>query len=96
MDLAFVTSIFVNILLIPLQFILIPIDALLSNIPGIGVIPASLSAIMSVVGSIPSTLVVLSGMSPILWNSFFLLFVLYIGSAPGIQLIKRVWAWIRP
>jgi hypothetical protein len=96
MDLSFITSIIVDILLIPLQFILIPLDALLSNIPGISAIPDALSSVLYVIGTIPSTMVVLLGANPILWNAVFLLFVLYIGAAPAIQLVKRIWAWIRP
>ena len=96
MDLAFVTSILVDILLLPLQFILMPVDLLLSNIPGISAIPNAISGLTGIIGSIPSTMVVLSGASPILWNGIFLLFVLYISAAPGVQLVKRIWAWIRP
>ena len=96
MDLAFVTSVIVDVLLLPLQFLLIPIDALLSNIPGISSIPDALGGVIYVIGTIPSTMVVLLGASPILWNAVFLLFVLYLGASPAIQLVKRIWAWIRP
>tara|TARA_Y100000114_G_scaffold157125_1_gene187220 strand:+ start:2432 stop:2722 length:291 start_codon:yes stop_codon:yes gene_type:complete len=96
MTLDFVVDVLINILFLPLQVILIPIDALLANIPGLGAIPGSISAITSVVGVIPATVVKISGAAPILWNALFVLFVLWIGLAPTINVFKKVWAWVRP
>jgi len=96
MDLSFITDAIVNILFLPLQLILAPVDALLAQIPGIGQIPAAISSMGNFIGSIPSTLVSLFGINPIIWNSLFLTFVLFIGLAPAIQGVKKIWAWVRP
>lgn len=85
-----------TLLFLPLQLVLIPIDYLLNQIDGISVIPESLQAVAGFIGSLPSTLVSLAGISPILWNTMFALFILYFGMAPSIQIVKKVWAWIRP
>lgn len=89
-------DILLNILLLPLQLILIPIDLLLDNIPGIGTIPSIINDITSFIGSVPSTLVNLFGIHPFIWNALFGVFLLYIAAAPAIQAIKKVWAWVRP
>lgn len=89
-------NVFLSALLAPLQIVLTPIDALLNQIQGIQVIPNSISAIGQFVGTIPQTLVVISGINPVIWNALFSVFVLYIGLAPTIQGLKKVWAWIRP
>jgi hypothetical protein len=96
MDLSFVTDVIVTLLFLPLQVILVPIDALLATIPGIGAVPSAISSIFSFIGSIPATIVKLSGASPILWNAMFIIFVLWIGLAPTINVFKKVWAWVRP
>lgn len=96
MSLDFILDIIITILFVPIQVILLPIDALLAQIPGIGIVSGSISAISSFIGSIPSTLVNLVGLSPLLWNSLLLLFILYVSLAPVIQMAKKVWAWIRP
>lgn len=85
-----------TLLILPLQLLMIPIDYLLSNIEGIEMIPDAITAVMDFIGSIPETLVTLMGINPVLWNVIFVLFVFYIGAAPSIQIIKKVWAWIRP
>jgi hypothetical protein len=85
----------IAVLILPLQALLIPFDALLAQIPGIGIIPATLTSVLGYIGSLPSTLVSLSGINPIIWNALFLTFVLYFTSAPVIQFIKKVWAWVR-
>lgn len=86
----------INILLLPLQLVITPIDMLLNRINGLEVIPQSLAVISSFIGNIPSTLVNLTGLSPVIWNLFFTLFITYIALAPGINIIKKVWAWVRP
>lgn len=92
----FVTDTIITILLLPLQAVLIPIDALLAKIPGIGAIPSAINGILQFVGSIPGTILNLTGINPILWNTMLSIFVLYIVLAPGIQGMKKVWAWVRP
>lgn len=96
MTLDFVIDVLIDILLLPLQIILVPIDTLLAQIPGIGIIASSISAIASFIGSLPSTLVNLVGLSPILWNAYFLTFILFVTLSPAINILKRVWAWVRP
>jgi hypothetical protein len=96
MNLDFVLSVLLDVLIIPLQVILIPFDALLAQIPGIGAIPQALSSILSLIGSIPGTMVNLLGISPFLWNAIFVTFVLYVSLVPGINVFKRLWAWVRP
>lgn len=86
----------INILLLPLQLVIAPIDMLLNRINGLEVIPQSLAVISSFIGNIPSTLVNLTGLSPIIWNLFFTVFITYIALAPAINIIKKVWAWVRP
>jgi len=85
----------VNILLFPLQVIFIPIDHFLAQIPGIGIIASSIRSMTSFVGSLPETLVNLIGLSPVLWNIFFTLFMLFIVLAPAINMVKKIWAWVR-
>lgn len=96
MDLNFVTDILITILILPLQLVLVPLDALLAQIPGIGIVPSSFAGLTSFVGSLPSTMVNLVGLNPILWNMFFLTFVLYITASPTVSLVKKIWAWVRP
>lgn len=91
-----ILDILITVLILPLQVVLIPIDALLAKIPGIAAIPAAISGVLSFVGSIPSTIVSLTGIQPLVWNALFVIFVLYIGLAPAIQGVKKVWAWVRP
>lgn len=86
----------INLLLIPLQLVLTPIDMLLSRINGLEIIPQAIINITSFVGSIPSTLVNLTGLNPLLWNLFFSVFITYMLLSPGINIIKKVWAWVRP
>lgn len=96
MDLSFITNIIVTILLLPMQFILYPIDLLLNQIPGLDVIPQAINNVVSIVGTAPSLIVSMFGIQPLIWNAFFLTFVLFIGLAPAIQVLKNIWAWIRP
>lgn len=85
-----------TVLIAPLQLVLLPIDALLNNIPNIALIPQSISAITQFVGAIPSTIVKLTGASPVLWNLLIVTFVLYLTLTPSISVLKKVWAWVRP
>lgn len=96
MDMNFVLDVIVTILILPLQVVLIPIDALLAKIPGIAAVPSAINGIVTFVASVPSTLVNITGIHPLIWNALFVTFVLYIGLAPGIQGIKKVWSWVRP
>jgi hypothetical protein len=96
MTLDFIIDAFVTLLILPLQVVLIPIDALLAKIPGISAIPQAINGILQFIGSIPSTMVSLTGINPFIWNSLFLVFLLFVGLAPAIQIIKKVWAWVRP
>lgn len=86
----------INVLMIPIHFILAPIDMFLDQLPGIKVVPDSISAITGLIGSLPSTMVNLIGLSPILWNILFTSFVLFVTLVPAINALKKVWAWIRP
>lgn len=96
MDLAFITSIIVQVLIIPIQVIIVPIDAFLNLIPGISIIPDSISAVAGFISTIPSTLVSLFGINPLLWNATILLFIAYIALVPGINLVKKIWSFVRP
>lgn len=96
MGLDVVVEIIVNVLLLPLQAILIPIDLLLNNIPGLSDVPLAIGNILSFIGTIPQTLVNMSGINPTLWNVFFLTFIVYLSAAPVVNVLKKVWAWIRP
>lgn len=79
----------------PLHVILTPVDYLLKQIPNIDVIPNSISAIVGYVGNIPSTLVSLSGISPIIWNAIISTLLLYFAVTPTINGIKKLINWIR-
>jgi hypothetical protein len=96
MTLDFIVDVLVTILLLPLQLVLVPIDALLAQIPGIGMVPSAINAMLGFVGSIPSLIVSITGVAPFLWNALFIVFVMYITLAPGIAVIKKIWAWVRP
>jgi len=91
-----VVQVFIDILILPLQAILIPVDALLKQIPGIEAIPQAISGVTQFIGAIPETMVYLFNINPFIWNSLFLTFVLYLTAAPAIQMLKKIWAWIRP
>lgn len=79
----------------PLHVILTPVDYLLKQIPNIDVIQNSISAIVGYVGNIPSTLVSLSGISPIIWNAIISTLLLYFAVIPTINGIKKLINWIR-
>lgn len=96
LDASLVVGIIIDVLLLPLQLVLVPIDALLSRIPGLSEVPAALGSVFSLIGLLPGTLVRLLAISPVLWNILVLTFVLYIGAAPAVNIFKKVWAWIRP
>lgn len=96
MDISIVVGIIVDVLLLPLQLVLVPIDALLSHVPGLSAVPAAIGSIFLIIGSIPATIVGLIGLNPVLWNILVITFVLYITAAPGINLLKKMWAWVRP
>ena len=72
-----------------------PVDYLLKQIPNINVIPDSISAMTSYVGSIPSTIVSLTGISPIIWNAIISTLLLYFAVIPTINGIKKLINWIR-
>lgn len=86
----------ITLLMIPLQWLFVPIDALMAQIPGIAIIPSSLRQLGGFVRQLPQTLLSLTGLSPIIWNAFFTIFLLYIMLSPAINLVKKIWAWIRP
>lgn len=86
---------FVDIALLPLQFILIPVDALLAQIPGIGAIPGYINQLFSFIGSIPSTLVSLTGIAPLLWNVAIGAFIVFFTLSPTINIVKKIWAFVR-
>lgn len=79
----------------PLHIILTPVDYLLKQIPNIDVIPNSISAIVGYVGNIPSTIVSLTGISPIIWNAIISTLLLYFAIIPVINGIKKLINWIR-
>lgn len=86
---------FLDIAILPLQVILIPIDALLARIDGIGAIPSYINQLFSLIGSIPATLLALTGLSPVLWNLAIATFVVFLTFSPAINAIKKIWAFIR-
>lgn len=79
----------------PLHIILTPVDYLLKQIPNIDVIPNSISAIVGYVGNIPSTIVSLTGISPVIWNAIISTLLLYFAIIPVINGIKKLINWIR-
>lgn len=79
----------------PLHVILTPVDYLLKQIPNINIIPESISAIVGYVGNIPSTLVSLTGISPVIWNAIISTLLLYFAVIPTINGIKKLINWIR-
>lgn len=91
-----VTNLLITLLLLPLQIILAPLDMLLAKIPGIGAVAGGIGNIVGLIGSIPETIVYLFGFNTFLWNTLFLVFVLFFTLAPAINIIKKVWAWVRP
>lgn len=95
MDLAIVLSVILDIFLLPLQVILIPIDALLAQIGGIGVIPSYINSLFTLIGTFPSTIVALTGIAPILWNTAIGTFLLFFTLSPSISIVKKIWAYIR-
>lgn len=94
MDVTTIITALVSALLIPFQLVLVPIDTLLNNINGIDSIPSSISSITQFVGTLPQTLVVLTGANPFLWNTLFLVFVTYIAAAPAINGVKKIVDWV--
>lgn len=85
-----------SILLLPLQLLLLPIDAFLSQIDGLEVIPDSIEAITGFVGTIPETVLYLTGINPVLWNATILVFVAYMTASPTINMLKTIWRFVRP
>ncbi len=96
MDMPDVGSVILDVLLLPLQLVLIPIDALLAQIPGIGQIPSYINSLFSLIGQLPATLVALTGIAPILWNVALLTFLVFFTLSPAINVFKKIWEWIRP
>jgi len=95
MDLTQLYTILVGLAVTLFQFFLIPVDIFLSQIPNIEAVPDAILGIVSFVSSIPSLLVNVTGVLPVLWNGLFLTFLLYLTAVPTMNLIKRVWAWTR-
>lgn len=95
-DVPSVISVLLDVLLLPLQLVLAPIDMLLAQIPSVEEVPEALTAMVSFISTLPSTMVVLAGASPFLWNALFLVFLSYMGLAPAVNVLKRTWAWLRP
>lgn len=93
---ATIVEVIIAVLLLPLKLVLWPVDILLAQIPGIGAIPSGINSVVAFVGSIPSTMISISGIHPFIWNALFITFVFYIGAAPAIQMLKKIWGWIRP
>lgn len=89
-------SLILDVALLPLQVILIPIDALLAQIPGIGLIPGYIASLFSFIGSIPQTIVALTGIAPLLWNLAIGTFLVFFTLSPAINIVKKLWAWLRP
>lgn len=85
-----------NVMLVPLQVILLPIDALISQIRGLELIPSLLNQLTDLFQNIPATFVHLIGVQPIIWNAFLTIFILDLTVVPSINILKRIWAWIRP
>ena len=79
----------------PLHIILTPVDYLLKQIPNIDVIPNSISAIVGYVGNIPSTIVSLTGISPVIWNAIISTLLLYFAIIPVINGLKKLINWRR-
>jgi hypothetical protein len=92
----FFMEIITTILLLPLQLILIPVDAFLAMIPGISAIPSAINYMVGFVGTMPSLLVNLSGVQPFLWNMLIISFIMFITATPAINGLKKIWAWVRP
>lgn len=90
-----ITDFIVSAVMLPMVIVFAPIDALLQFIPGISELPQYIFSVINFVGTVPDTLVTISGLSPILWNLSFNLFLLYIVIAPSLNLIKIVLEWIR-
>lgn len=89
-------ALILDVALLPLQLILVPVDALLAQIPGIGQIPSAINQLFSFIGTVPQTIVALTGLSPLLWNLAIGTFVLFFTLSPAINIVKKIWAWLRP
>lgn len=96
MELPDVTAIILDVLLLPLQLIMVPIDSLLAQIPGIGQIPSYIASFFSFIGNMPATVVRLTGIAPAIWNTALLVFLLFFTLSPSINVAKKIWAWVRP
>ncbi len=79
----------------PIHLMLMPVDYLLRQIPGIQIIPDSIGAVAGYIGTIPSTIVSLTGISPIIWNAIISTLLLYFVAIPTINGIKKLLNWIR-
>lgn len=91
-----ILNLILDLLFIPLQLILAPLDFLLERIDGIEIIAQSILWLANAVGTIPSTIVYLMGVSPIIWNGLFITYIAYMTVSPAINAIKTFWAWVRP
>lgn len=95
-DASTVIDVILTVFLLPLQLILLPFDLLLSRIPDIGLIPTTLTSVISYIGQLPTTLVHISGVNPILWNITVTIFLLFVSGVPIINMFKKIWAFLRP
>lgn len=91
-----IPDLLIGFLFFVVHLVLVPIDLLLDKIPDIEVVPEAIANIVGFVGSVPATVVTLTGLNPFLWNAIFITFVLFIALAPAINAIKKIWAWVRP
>ena len=87
---------FFTLLFLPLNLIFAPIDGLLSLIPGISVIPTALQAFVSYISDLPSMILYLFRINPVLWNILSTIFLTFFFVQPTISLVKLIWSWIRP
>lgn len=85
----------IDLAMIPLRIILIPVDYFLAQIPGLDAIPGALSAMVGLVGNIPSTVVSLTGINPALWNAVIFVVLAYYAAFPTVSVFKKVLNWAR-
>lgn len=84
-----------SVAFLPIHLVLAPIDMLLSQISGLDVIPRYIGEVTTLVSTIPSTLVSLSGLNPLLYNAIISTILLYFGVVPAVNGVKKLFNWIR-
>lgn len=87
----FLMSIFLNISVL----LIAPLDKFLNFFPSLDIIPTTIETLGNYLGNIPSTIIYITGLSPMLWNLFFTLFIVYILTTPALNLTKKIYNWIR-